>query len=554
VVTSSTSVSVVASQSASIQLAASNSPLSYNVTGLPTGLTVNAATGLITGSTATAGVYTLTVSANNATGTGPSASIALTVSSPGGGGGVSVAPSITAAPASLSVTVGGAASFTVAVAGTAPFTYQWLKNGTAISGATGSSFTLSAVQATDAGSYSVAVTNGVGTTTSASATLTVLAIVTPVAITTQPSTQSVVVGGTTTLTVAATGSGTLTYQWLRNGTAIAGATGASLTLTNLARGGSASYSVIVTGSGGSVTSNAAALTVLASRLINLSVHAVTGTGSQALDVGFVVGGSGTDALLVRGIGPTLSQFGLAGVISATQLSLFDSSSTVIASDTGWGNAPVTGPSLVDASVAPASAAIFAQVAAFALPTGSADSALVPTLPVGAYTAQVGGVGSATGVALAEVYDLDVGTPSSRLINISARASVGTGSAALATGFVVSGPAPEMVLIRGIGPTLAAFGVSGVLAAPQLTVYDSSSQVIVTDTGWSNALVAGPSTAGATFQPATAGTFSLVAAFPLSAGSDDCAVLMTLPPGVYTAQVSGVSNSTGVGLIEVYETQ
>jgi hypothetical protein len=310
----------------------------------------------------------------------------------------------------------------------------------------------------------------------------------------------------------------------------------------------------VTGPGGSVTSSVAGLTVLASRLVNLSTRASTGTGSQALIVGFVVSGSGSDALLVRGIGPTLAQFGLTGVVPSTQLTLFDSSSTAIASDTGWGNAPVAGTSSVAAVVAPASAGIFAEVAAFALPVGSADSALVPTLPVGDYSAQVSGTGNTTGVALAEVYDLDVGAPSARLINLSARTSVGTGSATLAAGFVVSGPVPETVLIRGIGPTLAAFGVSGVLAAPQLTVYDQSGQVIVTDIGWTNSLVAGASTAGATFQAATAATFSGVAAFPLPAGSADCAVLMTLPPGIYTAQVSGVGASTGVGLIEVYETR
>ena len=110
------------------------------------------------------------------------------------------------------------------------------------------------------------------------------------------------------------------------------------------------------------------------------------------------------------------------------------------------------------------------------------------------------------------------------------------------------------MIRGIGPALAQFGVAGVLAAPQLTVFDGSSQAIVSDAGWSNALTAGPSTVAATYQPATTAIFNQVYAFPLTAGSADSAVVVTLPPGVYTVQVSGVGNTTGVGLIEVYETQ
>jgi subtilase family serine protease len=176
----------------------------------------------------------------------------------------------------------------------------------------------------------------------------------------------------------------------------------------------------------------------------------------------------------------------------------------------------------------------------------------PQLP-STYQWQLNGVkiSGATGVALAELYDADTGTPSSHLINISARAYVGTGSQVLVAGFVITGTTPETVLIRGVGPTEAQYGVAGSLAAPQLALYDSSGAIIATNAGWGNGPVAGPSTVSAGLQPATSAVFSSVYAFGLASGSADCAMVVTLPPGSYTAQVSGVGSTTGIALIEVY---
>ncbi len=127
------------------------------------------------------------------------------------------------------------------------------------------------------------------------------------------------------------------------------------------------------------------------RLAHHSSRAQVGTGGNVLIGGFVIGGSGTETLLIRAVGPGLAQFGLGGFLAQPSLSVFDSTGAVIASNTGWGTG--SNPTAV------ANAA--ASVGAFALSSGSADSALMVTLPAGSYTAQISGVNSTTGIALAE---------------------------------------------------------------------------------------------------------------------------------------------------------
>jgi Immunoglobulin domain len=173
------------------------------------------------------------------------------------------APEITTQPADQAVAAGQTATFSVAATGTAPLSYQWEKDGAAISGATGSSYTTPAATSADNGSvFSAVVTNAAGSVTSGNATLTVTVSTSAPQITAQPANQSVVAGQTATFTVVATGTAPLTYQWRKNGVAISGATGVSYTTpaTASADNGS-SYSVVVSNSGGSVTSTTATLTV-----------------------------------------------------------------------------------------------------------------------------------------------------------------------------------------------------------------------------------------------------------------------------------------------------
>jgi len=171
-----------------------------------------------------------------------------------------VAPSITSQPANKTVTAGQTATFSVTATGTAPLAYQWKKSGAAISGATSASYTTPATTASDNNAqFTVTVTNSVSNATSSPATLTVDV---PPSITTQPANRTVNAGQTATFSVAATGTGTLSYQWKKNGATIGGATSASYTTpATVASDSGASFTVTVTASSVSVNSNAATLTV-----------------------------------------------------------------------------------------------------------------------------------------------------------------------------------------------------------------------------------------------------------------------------------------------------
>jgi hypothetical protein len=265
------------------------------------------------------------------------------------------------------------------------------------------------------------------------------------------------------------------------------------------------------------------------RVINISTRAGVGIGGNILIPGFVINGSGVETLLIRADGPALTQFGVSGPLAQPKLEVYDNSGAVIAANTGWGTN--ANPSLI------ASAA--ASVGAFALPIGSADCALIVSLPAGAYTVQVSGVNATTGIALAEVYE--VSSTGTQLINISTRTQVGTGANLLIPGFVISGSGNEQLLVRADGPALTQFGVGGVLAQPSLSVFDNSGNVIAANTGWGT-------NANPTQIDSTAAT---VGAFPLALGSADSAEIVNLRPGAYTMQISGVGNTTGIALAEVY---
>jgi hypothetical protein len=189
-------------------------------------------------------------------------------------------------------------------------------------------------------------------------------------------------------------------------------------------------------------------------------------------------------------------------------------------------------------------AVFSQVGAFAWTNPSSlDSALFETLASGSYSAVISRAANDSGVALAEIYDATqpgAYTPTTpRLVNVSSRVMVGSGANVLIAGFVIGGSTSKTVLIRGSGPALSAFGVPGVLPDPQLQL-NNSTGTIASDTGW-----------GGNMQ--IAAVAESVGAFSWgSAPTPDSALLVTLPPGGYTVEVSGSSGDTGVALVEVYE--
>jgi hypothetical protein len=194
-------------------------------------------------------------------GCGGSGSETGTTSSSDTGTSTVMAPSIATQPASQTVTSGQAATFTVSATGGGTLAYQWRKGGSAISGATSATYSISSTNSGDAGSFDVVVSNSAGSVTSSAAALTVTSTNSAPAITAQPVAQSVAVGASVTLTVTASGSGTLSYQWRKGGVAISGATASSYTIAGVASGDAGSYDVVVTNANGSITSNAVALNV-----------------------------------------------------------------------------------------------------------------------------------------------------------------------------------------------------------------------------------------------------------------------------------------------------
>ncbi len=466
------------------------------------------------------------------------------------------APAITTQPLSQTAKAGSSVTLTVVASGSG-LTYQWNFNGLPISGATSASFTIASAAVSNAGSYTVTVSNASGgSVASTGAVLAVDAAGAP-AISVQPQSQLVAQGSSVAFSVTTSGTITAgavpdhglhpeasstTYQWYFNGAALSGGTGSTLLVSNASQVNEGSYSCLVSNASGSSLSAAVTLSVTTTsdpgHIVNISCRALSQPGANQLIAGYVIGGQGTSGslpVLIRASGPALAPFGVSGVLSDPNLTLF-SGSNVVATDAGWaGNAQV---------VAAASA-----VGAFAWSsTSSLDSALVESLAEGSYTAEIAGVSGDSGVALAEVYD---STPagsytvsSPRLINISARVQVGTGGNILIAGFVIDGATAKTLLIRGSGPALTAFGVAGVLHDPALALYrnnaDGSATLIQSNTGW------GGSTQIAS-TAASVGAFSWG-----TSATPDSALLVTLAPGAYTAQVSGASGDTGVALVEVYD--
>jgi hypothetical protein len=265
----------------------------------------------------------------------------------------------------------------------------------------------------------------------------------------------------------------------------------------------------------------------------------------------VVRGAGSKTLVLRAIGPALSSLGVSDILPDPVLLLYDgfNPANQVTVDSGWQNPPSVpgGPWTGKATPVDATAFDFAQVGAFGLTPGSNDSAIRITLPAGAYSSQVttaytsniAGTKIGTGVALEEVYDEDIGNLGAQLVNLSSRAFVGTGDNILVTGFVVSGSTSQTLLIRASGPALVPFGVPGTLPDPLLQLFDGKQELVASNFRWGgNAQFASAAS--------TAGAFTWN-----DPSSDDSAILITLPPGNYTAQVAGNSGDTGVALIEVY---
>jgi len=282
---------------------------------------------------------------------------------------------------------------------------------------------------------------------------------------------------------------------------------------------------------GSVSGNLAGTFLLrpqASRITNISTRTLAGTGDRTLMAGFVIAGTGSKPLLARAVGPTLANFGVPSPLADPSLDILSRLGLPVATNNDWAN-----------SVALSTLAT--QVGAFALTPGSRDAALQATLVPGTYTAVVGGGTAEPGAALIELYDADFSSNvTSRITNLSTRGQIGVGETLIA-GFAVTGDVRKKVLIRAVGPTLAGFGLTGLLADPKVDVI-AGGALIANNNDW---------TESASVSQVMA-TTPVVGAFPLEPNSRDAALVLQLAPGSYTVQVSGAGSSTGTVLLEIYD--
>jgi hypothetical protein len=550
ITTQPSNASVTAGASVTFTVAASgSSPLTYQWQ--KGGATIAGATSATyTISTTTmndAGTYTCVVT--NSAGSATSNAATLTVSA------AATAPAITVQPSNVSVLAGSSASFSIVATGTAPLTYQWSKGGTAISGATSATYSIASAQASDAGTYMCTVTNSAGAVTSSGATLALTTVTVAPSITQQPVNVTVNEGASATFSVVVSGTAPFTFQWLKGSTAITGATTGNYTIAATTTADAASYKCTISNSAGTVTTNSATLTVNstssggtsgggstgggtsgggttgggtttpAAQIVNLAVRTQIGGAAGTPITGFVLTGSGAGKrLVIRAVGPTLTQYGVSGVFADPKLQLW-SGGVMLAENDNWKATDSTN---------------FTSVGAFPLTIGSADAAIVTTLTAGAYSTPVSGPAGTTGVVLIECYDASTSDTSTQLVNASARALVGTGDNVLIPGFVITGTGTVDLLIRAVGPELVNYGVSDFLVDPQVTIYTGST-VVASNDNWTDGGHAAPIVAAA----------SKVGAFPLTAGSKDAALVVSLPAGAYSAVVSGVGDTTGTALVELY---
>lgn len=325
----------------------------------------------------------------------------------------------------------------------------------------------------------------------------------------------------------------------------------TLTFGSVQLADAGSYYLEITTADDTVKTNIVTLTVnpvattTSTALANLSTRGIAGSGANSMIVGFNVTGSRAKTVLLRAVGPTLgAQFNVAGTLADPLLTLRNSQSATVATSATFWDQSANAAEIRTAA---------ARVGAFALNTGSRDAVILTTLPPGSYTAITTSPAGASGVVLVEAYDADpVRDSTSRLANLSTRGFVSTGANLLIAGFNVSGPGPRTYLIRAAGDSLRQFGVTGTLDDCILTLFGGSGAQLRVCDDWDSPKAT---------QPALSSAFTQVGAFALGTGTttgrQDSAMLVTLPPGNYTAQVSGNENNgssspTGVALVEIYE--
>jgi hypothetical protein len=276
---------------------------------------------------------------------------------------------------------------------------------------------------------------------------------------------------------------------------------------------------------------------VATTLGNISTRAFVQTGDNVIIGGFIVQGTEPKRVIIRAIGPELTQYGVPNVLANPTLELHNGTGALIASNNNWTTTIIGG-------IITASQVREIQASGYA-PRDGRESAIIADLSAGNYTAIVRGVNNTMGVALVEVYDL---SPESNSIlgNISTRAFVQTDENVMIGGFIVQGTAPKRVIMRAIGPELSQYGVPNVLPDPTLELHDSAGALIASNDDWQHTIIGGIITSDQ--------VHDIIASGHAPTDPRESAIIAELPPGNYTGIVRGKNIITGVALVEVYDLQ
>jgi hypothetical protein len=258
-----------------------------------------------------------------------------------------------------------------------------------------------------------------------------------------------------------------------------------------------------------------------SRALNISTRLSVLDGENVLIGGFIIAGSSPRRVLIRALGPSLTGFGVPNALADPTLELKTSSGFTLQSNDNWMDSQVEAALIQATGLAP---------------TDMHEAAMVRTLPAGAYTATVRGVGNSTGVGIVEVYDVD-GTSGSTLANISTRGRAGTGDDVMIGGFIIgdSGSDAARVIVRAIGPSLAQFGIANPLANPMLELHNGNGSALQTNDDWKESQQA-----------------EIEAANLAPTNDLESALAALLPVGNYTAIVRCTAETSGIAVVEAYK--
>jgi len=535
VITSPATATATQDQLFVYQITATNNPTSFGATPLPAGLTFHSDTGILGGAPTDPGVTQIQLTASNSFGTG-TATLTLTVQPAPPGPVIASGTSITArtgVPFSFEVfTTGGSATARLSATGLPP--------GLSVDPVTG---IISGIPTTD-GSFGVTLTvtdGGVTNTFTLELTFTSDPAI-PVII--SPRETTLAAGQFFTYTIVAPSSNQSGTTFSLIGTLPSGlvfdaATGTiSGTYNSHFQNGGAllgNVQLIATNSSGTATSTLNFFQQVSSTAKNISTRLAVGTGDNVLIGGIIIQGNAPKKVIIRAIGPELTQYGVPGALQDPFLELHDVSGALIGQNDNWGTT-IQGGVITSDQVAEIQASGLA-------PGDSHESAIIATLQPGNYTAIIRGEpDGTTGVALVEVYDLGTASldvsSNAQLGNISTRGLVQTGDNVMIGGFIVRGDMPATVIVRAIGPSLTAYGVPGALQDPTLELHDGTGAVIGSNDNWRD----------------DPGAAQIQADNLAPSDPRESATIVTLAPGNYTAIVRGTNDTTGVALVEAFVLQ